>query len=238
MDWLRGTLGRAPAGLLQRADGAEPEGELDRADHCGGRLATAQLRGPHRRAVRHARNRLLLLRGGGGFAWPGQPAPQSHDDAGRPGWARGSGRVPRDADALAALGATSDRAAALVGADPLRRGSDVSSSARGSSSRSGCCSSRSRSSSRSCRPSSSAATASSESTPRARAAGALALLVFVTGVTLTLFGLGLVQAATACALVEIDAAARRSQSPPSAPRLHVLGRCSAPSPSRSRPGSR
>jgi hypothetical protein len=37
------------------------------------------------------------------------------------------------------------------------------------------------------------------------AAGALALLVFVTGVTLTLFGLGLVQAATACALVEIDA---------------------------------
>ncbi|HEX7255675.1 MAG TPA: hypothetical protein VF236_07075 [Gaiellaceae bacterium] len=36
-------------------------------------------------------------------------------------------------------------------------------------------------------------------------AGALLLLLFVIGTTLTLLGLGLVQAATACALVEIDA---------------------------------
>lgn len=36
-------------------------------------------------------------------------------------------------------------------------------------------------------------------------AGALLLLLFVLGTTLTLLGLGLVQAATACALVEIDA---------------------------------
>src|SRR5436305_12921487 len=37
------------------------------------------------------------------------------------------------------------------------------------------------------------------------AAGALLLLVVVTGTTLALLGLALVQAATACALVEIDA---------------------------------
>ena len=40
---------------------------------------------------------------------------------------------------------------------------------------------------------------------RARAAGAFAFLALVIGTTLTLLGLGLVQAATACALVEIDA---------------------------------
>ena len=39
----------------------------------------------------------------------------------------------------------------------------------------------------------------------AEAAGVLALLVVAVGTTLTLLGVALVQAATACALVEIDA---------------------------------
>ena len=39
-------------------------------------------------------------------------------------------------------------------------------------------------------------------------AGAFALLALVIGTTLTLLGLGLVQAATACALVELDAGRR------------------------------
>ena len=58
---------------------------------------------------------------------------------------------------------------------------------------------------RRCSGSCSAGSACSASTRPARRAGALALLAVVIGTTLTLLGLGLVQAATACALVEIDA---------------------------------
>ena len=130
----------------------------------GGHAATPS----HRGAVRHTRNRLLLLGGRDGFAWPGQAASQPHHHAGRPGsgsrlWSRSSRR--------GRAGGPRRRSGSPGGA----RGGRSSppqvgciSSARGSSSRSGCCSSRSRSSSRSCRPSSSAATGSSESTPRAR----------------------------------------------------------------------
>ena len=60
-------------------------------------------------------------------------------------------------------------------------------------------------------------------------AGAFALLALVIGTTLTLLGLGLVQAATACALVELDAGRPIGQSAPTASRWGGSGRCSAQS---------
>ena len=54
LDRVRGPLGRAPAGVLQRPDRAEPEGAVDGADHLGRGLARPQLRG--------ARGRLRLGR--------------------------------------------------------------------------------------------------------------------------------------------------------------------------------
>jgi hypothetical protein len=57
--------------------------------------------------------------------------------------------------------------------------------------------------------------------------GLLVLLVLVIGTTLTLLGLALVQAATACALVRIDAGESMAPSRPIVARSYRSGRCSA-----------
>jgi hypothetical protein len=61
-DRLPGTLGRAAAGLLQRADRAEPQDAVDRAHPLGRRLARPKLHGAGRKRFRHLGDRLLLHR--------------------------------------------------------------------------------------------------------------------------------------------------------------------------------
>ena len=62
LDRLRGPLGRAPAGVLQRTDRAEPQETVDGADPLVGRLARRQLHRPCRKRVRNRGDRLLLRR--------------------------------------------------------------------------------------------------------------------------------------------------------------------------------
>ena len=63
VDCVRGTLGRAAEGLLQRPDRPEPEDAMDEADHVVRRLERPELRDTGRRRVRDRYDR-LLLRGG------------------------------------------------------------------------------------------------------------------------------------------------------------------------------
>ena len=63
VDRVRGTVGRAAEGLLQRPDRPEPEDAMDEADHVVRGLARPELRGADRRRVRHRDDRLLLLGG-------------------------------------------------------------------------------------------------------------------------------------------------------------------------------
>ena len=67
LDRVRGPLGRAPAGLLQRPDRSEPEGAVDGADHLVRSLARPQLRGARGRLRRDGRDRLLLRGRRGGI---------------------------------------------------------------------------------------------------------------------------------------------------------------------------
>ena len=62
LDHLRGTLGRAAEGVLQRPHGAEPQDAVDRADRVVRGLARQQLRGPDGRRLRDGRHRPVLLR--------------------------------------------------------------------------------------------------------------------------------------------------------------------------------
>ena len=50
LDRVRGAVGRAPAGLLQRPPGPEPEDAVDEADPVVAGVAGQELRGAHRRA--------------------------------------------------------------------------------------------------------------------------------------------------------------------------------------------
>ena len=68
VDRLRGPLGRAPEGVLQRPDRPEPEDAVDRADRVVEEVARPRLRRADRRRLRHERDRLLLRRGRGGLA--------------------------------------------------------------------------------------------------------------------------------------------------------------------------
>ena len=62
VDRVRGVLGRAPAGVLQRPHRAQHEDPVDAPDHVVARLAVAGLRRPGRRRARHRHDRLLLRR--------------------------------------------------------------------------------------------------------------------------------------------------------------------------------
>ena len=62
LDRVRGTVGRAPEGLLQRPDRPEPEDAMDAADHLVGGLARPELRRADGWSLRHGLDRLLLHR--------------------------------------------------------------------------------------------------------------------------------------------------------------------------------
>ena len=62
VDHVRGTMGRAAEGLLQRADRPQHEDAVADPDRMVGGLARSQLRRADRRPARHERHRLLLLR--------------------------------------------------------------------------------------------------------------------------------------------------------------------------------
>ncbi len=125
VDRLRGALGRAPEGVLQRPDRPEPEDAVDEADHVVRGLARRELRGADGRRVRHGDDRLLLLRGRdrleGTRAVAQQPASARH--------CHRCGSRPRDLRGrtcdLDAGRAAADRAATVVGSDHLGVGEDV-----------------------------------------------------------------------------------------------------------------
>ena len=62
VDRLRGPLGRAAAGLLQRADRPEHEGSVDASDRVVAGLARPGVRGAGGRRLRHRRDRSVLQR--------------------------------------------------------------------------------------------------------------------------------------------------------------------------------
>jgi hypothetical protein len=204
VDHVRGALGRAATGVLQRADRAEPQDTVDRAHHVVRRLALAKLRSADGRDLRHGRDGLLLYRGRDRFRCHDGPRPGPDDDL-------DPARDPVSPPRLA--GETHDMASRGVASScaPAHVGRILSSAARMYASRraglfvgiglvfiplgivisivqalvlggfgllgvdtSG------------------------------EGAGALVLLVVTLGTTLALLGFGLVQAATAKALVEID----------------------------------
>ena len=101
--------------------------------------------------------------------------------------------------------AASARTPAGVGADHRRSRSHVSAPSRALHRDRAPARARSRCSSRSCRPPSSSCRVSRGSSNEGQGGGVLVLLVVGFGTALTLLGIGLVQAATARALVEIDA---------------------------------
>ena len=62
LDRVRGSVGRAPAGVLQRSDWPEPEAAMDPAAPVGGGLAQPELRSSSRRRAGDPGNRFLLRR--------------------------------------------------------------------------------------------------------------------------------------------------------------------------------
>ena len=125
VDHLRGTLGRAPEGVLQRADRAEPQDAVDGADHLVGGLAEPELRGADRRHLRHERDRSLLQRRRRGLEGTHAARPQPLAAAAPP---HGAGRARRlrnregDLDAGRTAPA---RTPPRMGSDPRRLGPHV-----------------------------------------------------------------------------------------------------------------
>ena len=188
LDRLRGPLGRAPAGVLQRADRAEPEDAVDGADRVVGGLAHAQLHGAGGRRVRPGRDRLLLQRRrrGARGRWCSSSHPLEF------GLVLAAlvllVRLPALAGDLAPVRSASPRAPPSLGPDPVGVGSDVRRAARCSSSGSACSSCRSRCSSRFFRRSSCTRRASSASRRAARATGSSPSSSLAIGTALTLLG--------------------------------------------------
>ena len=118
VDRLRGPLGRAPGGVLQRPDRPEPEVAVGGADHVGRGLARQRLRRPGRRGVRHRCDRLLLRRGRGGLE-PRPPDRREPDDgAGRARRLPCPRRLRPHPHSLAAHRPAARCAATLLGPDP------------------------------------------------------------------------------------------------------------------------
>ena len=118
VDRLPGTLGGAPAGVLQRADRPQSEDAMDEADHLVGELAFEELRRAHGRRVRDARDRLLLRRrrdrlervSSSSFATQDRRSscwPHSSHSGCSPSRARRGGRRPRSGSLDGAIGARS-----------------------------------------------------------------------------------------------------------------------------------
>ena len=110
LDHLRGPLGRAPEGVLQRPDGAQPQGSVDGADPLDRGLARPRLRDPGGRRARDRRDRSVLRRRGDRVRRPapggGQPAP----GRARPAARRGADHVGDRPCHLASDGAPPRRA--------------------------------------------------------------------------------------------------------------------------------
>ena len=129
VDRLRGSLGRAPGGVLQRADGAQRQAPVDGADRLVRGVARPCLRRSDRRRARDGRDRLLLRRGLRRLRGADQAPPRS---ASRPDRAR---RPPRAPDLRGREGhldagrAAARRATPSVGPDPVLREPDVRRSA-------------------------------------------------------------------------------------------------------------
>ena len=125
VDHLRGPVGRAAAGVLQRADRAEPQDAVDGSARVGGRLARPQLRGPDGRPAGHGRDRFLLHERRARLLRSDQAPSEPGRDGSRPRAARGRARV-RDRQGDMDTGRpVPGRKATRVGPDPLRLGPDV-----------------------------------------------------------------------------------------------------------------
>ena len=118
LDHLRGPLGRAPEGVLQRPDRPQPQDPVDGTDRVVGRLAGPKLRGACWRPVRDTRDRLLLRRRRAGLARarPAPAEPACRHDLPR--------RLPRSCDLrhhandLEPCCSSTRRPQAKLGADP------------------------------------------------------------------------------------------------------------------------
>ena len=139
VDHVRGPVGRAAEGVLQRPDRAEPEGSVDCADRVGGGVARPQLRGSHGRPAGHGGDGPLLLRGRAGLRgpYPADPQPWPHPPVSHR--APRAGRVGDRAGDVDAGRAAARRTPPDVGPDPVGVRADVRRSDRGCSSGSASC---------------------------------------------------------------------------------------------------
>ena len=205
VDHVRGPVGRAPEGVLQRPDRAEPEGSVDCADRVGGRGGATAATGSRRPACSGTGATDLFCSG----VEQGSEALSRliRNPAADPPVARRAARAGRVGDRAGDVDAgraAAHRTPPHVGPDPVGVRADVR--------RTPAAVRRARppadpdrvSSSRRCSGCSSGGIDAIGSVT-GEAAGFFAFFAVVIGTTLTLLGLGLVQAATACALVEIDA---------------------------------
>ncbi len=125
VDHVRGTLGRAAEGVLQRPDRPEPQDAVDRAHHLVRGLALAKLRSADRRSLRHRRDGLLLQRGRDGFRCRDGPRPGPDDDPDHDRDPVPAARLARETHHVAARRAASPCTPARLGADPVQCRADV-----------------------------------------------------------------------------------------------------------------
>ena len=121
VDHLRGALGRAAEGVLQRADGPEHEDAVDDADRVVRGLARPELRGSDRRPPRDERHRLLLHRCREGLRGAERAPAEPDGDLSRHCRRPRADRVRGDQGDLDTASAAPDRASPYVGSDPVVR---------------------------------------------------------------------------------------------------------------------
>ena len=125
MDCVRGALGRATAGVLQRPDRPEHEGSVDTSGGVVDDVARPGVCGAGGRCLRDRRDRSVLQRRGEGLEGSGAAAPESGDDTSCNRRDSLAGRVRRRSRDVASSGAATDRSATDVGADPFGISPDV-----------------------------------------------------------------------------------------------------------------
>ena len=205
VDRVRGPLGRAPSGVLQRARRAEPQGAVDASDHLGGGLAQPELHRARQHALRAGSDRLLLRCGRARLAVAraarGEPA-RLQPRARRP---RPPGHLPALADDVAAHRSAPPRPPARLGADAGRLGADVRRAVAAVRRTRASCSCRSACSSRSSRRSCCTRRTCSRSRSDRAAAARRGSSRSRSGRRSRCSAWGVVQAATARALIELDA---------------------------------